>query len=227
MPEYIEANTHSIEAAILRKSLIAWGKKNFRAFLWRMTRNPYKILMSEVMLHRTQAEQVVPVYEQFIQTYPDVESLIQTTKEDLHNILYSLGLSWRINLIYEMGNELKVRFNGMIPENKTDLLSLPGVSEYIAGAVRCFAWNLPESLADTNTVRVTGRLFGLIIKDSSRRNRQFRDLLTAMVDTVNPRDYNYALLDLADKVCMKRQKPLCLQCPLKNWCLHSEQKPDS
>lgn len=80
MSEYIKANAHSIEIFSLRQSLIKWGKKNFRVFPWRMTRDPYKILISEVMLHRTQAKQVVFVYEQFIQAYPDIESLMQASK---------------------------------------------------------------------------------------------------------------------------------------------------
>lgn len=75
---------------------------------------------------------------------------------------------------------LNDRFEGQIPYKKADLMSLPGVSEYIASAVRCFAWNLPEPILDTNTVRVAGRLFGLEIKDSSRRNRQYRDLISTL-----------------------------------------------
>ncbi len=137
--ECITANAHSIEAIVFRQTLIKWGKQNFRAFPWRMTRDPYKILMSEVMLHRTQAKQVVPVYEQLIQTYPDIENLLQATNEDLHTILYSLGLNWRINRIFEMGKNLKAHFDGIIPMDKADLLTLSGVSEYIAGAVRCFS----------------------------------------------------------------------------------------
>ena len=121
-------------------------------------------------------------------------------------------------MVYEMGIILNAHFNGQIPKEKEILLSLPGVSDYIAGAVRCFAWNLPEPILDTNIVRVVGRLFGLEIKDSSRRNRQYRDLIDALVDPVEPRTYNYALLDLADKVCTKRQPPDCMQCPILEWC---------
>lgn len=219
----VEANNHAIDANILRKSLIQWGRRNFRPFPWRMTRDPYQILVSEVMLHRTQARQVVSIYERFVQTYPEVSKLAQATREELHDILYSLGLRWRIDLIYQMSRELKERFHSQVPVEKEDLLSLPGVSEYIAGAVQCFAWNRPEPLADTNTVRVIGRLFGLTIKDSSRRNRQFRNLLTALLDQENPRTYNYALLDLADKVCIKKRAPLCEQCPLIQWCLYVRQ----
>lgn len=220
MIEPVEANSHVIDAVQIRRSIIKWGKENFRDFPWRMTNNPYHILMSEVMLHRTQARQVVPIYEQFIQTYPDINTLAQATKDDIGEILYSLGLHWRIDLIHEMTIELITRFNSEIPRSKEDLLSLSGVSEYIAGAVRCFAWNLPEPIPDTNTVRITGRLFGLEIKDSSRRNSLFKNLITKLVDPDEPRAFNYAQLDLADKVCTRKQAPDCLQCPLLRWCCY-------
>ncbi|MCB8985223.1 MAG: DNA-binding protein [Ardenticatenaceae bacterium] len=212
-----------VDAHLIQISLISWGKENFRQFPWRVTRDPYKILLSEVMLHRTQAIQVVPVYKQFVNIYPDLPTMTQASKSELHNILYSLGLRWRIDMLHQMGSDVVRRFDGKIPVAKEDLQSLPGVSEYIAGAVRVFSWNLPEALADTNTIRVIGRLFGLKIKDSSRRNRLFRDLLLALLDLENPRLYNYALLDLADKVCMKKQEPACEQCPLKSWCLYAQQ----
>ncbi len=219
MAEIVEADGHTIDAVVFREALIAWGQEHFRSFPWRLTEDPYRILMAEVMLHRTQASQVVPVYERFIGCYPDVPSLAQATKEELHNALYSLGLRWRIDLIHEMAAELMASFNGQVPREKADLISLPGVSEYIAGAVRCFAWNLPEPLIDTNTVWVVGRLFGLEIKDSSRRNRRFRELITALVNPDEPREYNYALLDLADQLCMKKRPPVCRRCPVVKWCV--------
>lgn len=218
MTEVITANDHTVDAATVRHALIKWGQQNFRAYPWRETKEPFKVLLSEIMLHRTQASQVLPIYERFIQTYPNITALSKATNEDLHDILFSLGLRWRIDLIYEMVGVLNGRFSGQIPKEKEDLLSLPGISEYIAGAVRCFAWNLPEPILDTNTVRVVGRLFGLEIKDSSRRNRQYRTLIAALVDPDEPRAYNYALLDLADKVCMKKQLPDCPQCPILTWC---------
>lgn len=211
---------NSFRTEAFRRSLIMWGKENFRYFPWRFTENPYFILVSEVMLHRTKALQVVPVYERFIQQYPNISSLGHATRNELHEILYSLGLRWRIDLIHEMASDLKIRFNRQIPIEKVDLLSLPGVSDYIASAVRCFAWNLPEALIDTNTVRVIGRLFGLEIKDSSRRNSTFKRLIEALVDPSEPRVYNYALLDLADRLCTKRRTPDCLHCPVLTHCLH-------
>ncbi len=205
--------------AQFRKRLIAWGQPHFRPFPWRFTEDPYRILMAEVMLHRTQAPQVVPVYEHFIQRYPDVVALSQATKRQLRRVLFPLGLLWRIDLVHEMAAMLSECCDGQVPQDKASLLALPGVSEYIAGAVRCFAWNLPEPLVDTNTVRVVGRLFGLEIRDSSRRNRRFQKLIEALVDQAEPRVYNYALLDLAEQVCTKKHQPDCERCPVRKHCV--------
>jgi A/G-specific adenine glycosylase len=90
--------------------------------------------------------------------------------------------------------------------------------------VRCFAWNLPEGIVDTNTVRVVGRLFGLETKESSRRNSQFRQLISALVDPDEPREYNYALLDLADRICTKRQSPAHAICPALELCVFGKRQ---
>ena len=207
--------------------LVLWGREHFRAFPWRLTRDPYTILIADIMLHRTQVAQVVPIFQKFIVKYPDVASLAKADPQAFQADLSSLGLHWRIDLIYEMIQQIAVRFDLQIPQEKPDLLSLPGVSEYIAGAVRCFAWNLPEPLIDTNTVRISGRVFGLETKDSSRRNPKFRRLISAMVDPDQPRDYNYALLDLAHLVCIKRQDPHCEKCPLQQWCHYGSHKGEN
>ncbi|NPV28481.1 MAG: A/G-specific adenine glycosylase [Firmicutes bacterium] len=203
-----------------RRSLIDWGQEHFRSFPWRLNRDPYRILVAEIMLHRTRASQVVPVYKKFINRYPDVKSLASATKNELHEVLFPLGLRWRVNLIHEMASSLVERFGGRVPEGREDLLSLPGISDYITGAVRCFAWNYPEPLADTNTVRIIGRLFGLRVSDSSRRNRHFRKLLAVLVDPDEAAAYNYALLDLANEVCTQKQLPKCSQCPVSVWCAY-------
>lgn len=225
MTETVEAAGQTVDLTAFRKALIAWGREHARPLPWRLTGDPYHILIAEVMLHRTQAPQVVPVYERFIERYRDVPEVARATKEELHDALYSLGLRWRIDLIYEMAAQLMERFGGQVPRSKKELLSLPGVSQYVAGAVRCFAWNLPEPLLDTNTVRVVGRLFGLGVKDSSRRNRRFRELITALVDPDEPRVYNYALLDLANQICTKAQVPKCLRCPVPRHCIYGTDGP--
>lgn len=222
MPEdqVVRTNIHAVNAWAFRKALIAWGREHFRPFPWRLTEDPYLVLMAEVMLHRTQARQVLPAYVRFIERYPSVSALAQASDRDLYEALFSLGLRWRVGLIRKMATALMDRFDGKVPMDKTDLLSLPGVSDYVASAVRCFAWNLPDPLVDTNTVRVVGRLFGLEVKDSSRRNRRFRKLIGALVDPEEPRAYNYALLDLANQVCKKRPAPECFRCPVREHCMY-------
>jgi A/G-specific adenine glycosylase len=198
--------------------LIKWGKENFRDYPWRKTKDPYRILIAEVMLHRTQAKQVLPVYESFISQYSDIQSLSKATIKELDTSLFSLGLKWRTDYIYRMVYILEYDFQGKVPKDKETLLSLPGVSEYIAGAVRCFAWGFPEPLIDTNIVRIVGRIFGLEIKQSSRRNPIFRERIELLLSKVEPESYNYALLDLGDKICTKRKVPKCFNCPIVNYC---------
>ncbi|SRR5579875_213814 len=212
---------HTLDVVSFRSDLINWGKEHFRSFPWRSTTNPYHILMAEVMLHRTQASQVAPIYERFISGYPDIASLSRATREELHNSLYSLGLRWRVDLIIDMVAQINECFAGQIPQEKVDLLTLPGISDYVASALRCFAWNLPDAIIDTNTVRVTGRIYNLETRDSSRRNSLFRRLISDLVDPQQPRSYNFALLDLAAQVCPKGQRPLCEVCPVQKYCLYS------
>lgn len=216
--DIIEANGHSIDAEIVRKALEEWSKYNCRAFPWRDVCEPYRILMSEVMLHRTQAIQVVPVFNKFLISFPDIITLAKASKAELQEILYSLGLRWRIDLIHDMAVRIVEHHDGIIPQGKAELISLPGVSEYIAGAVRCFTWNFPEPIFDTNTVRVAGRLFGLEAKPSSRRNRTFQALVSALLDVDQPRSFNYSLLDFAALICTKRPEPQCEICPLLLSC---------
>lgn len=214
----VEIGGHRIDPHGFRSALITWGRRNQRYFPWRQTRDPYRILVAEVMLHRTQAPQVVPVYERFVVRYPDVDSLAGATNEELQDVLASLGLRWRIDLMHEMAVQMVDQYGGRVPRSRSHLLSLAGVSQYIAGAVRCFAWGMPEPLLDTNTVRVMGRLFGLAVKDSSRRSRTFGQLAEALVDPRRPRLYNYALLDLAGGPCSAKPKPGCGHCPVRGYC---------
>lgn len=216
----LEENRHKIDVIIFRKDLEEWGGRHFRSFPWRTTNDPYHILIAEMMLHRTQAKQVVPIYEQFIKLYPTIKSLAHASQADINELLHPLGLFWRVKFIYELGKDLAIRYNGQVPLQKGDLLLLPGVSDYIAGAVRCFAWNLPEPIIDTNIIRIISRLFGLKITDSSRRNSQIISLMKKLIDPVGPRAYNYALLDLASEVCLKRSQPLCSECPVRQHCAY-------
>jgi len=198
-----------------------WGRKNCRDFPWRRTRDPYRVLLAEIMLHRTQAVQVAKIYEGVIREYPDIKALAKSSRAELHKVLFPLGLRWRIDLLKDMAKAIVNEFESKIPKDKSELMSLPGISEYIACSVRCFAWNIAEPLRDTNTVRVIGRIHNMEIKDSLRRNSKFKELAVELVDPENPRTYNFALLDLADQVCTKKEEPKCDECPLNTLCSYN------
>jgi A/G-specific adenine glycosylase len=201
----------------IRQSILEWWFfSGQRHFPWRDTHDPFKILIAEILLHRTRAEQVVPLYRIFFEKYPDIHSITQSSPDELAKSLRSAGLNWRWRLLHAMSVDIETRFDGQIPRDFGDLTSLPGVSHYIASSLRCFAFGYPDVLLDTNTVRVSGRILGLPITDSSRRSVLFREILERLMDTAQCRDFNFALIDFAAKVC--RPKPIHEQCPIKGNC---------
>ena len=206
----------------LRNDLLGWWRYGKRHFPWRETCNPYRVLVAEVLLHRTRAEQVVPLYELFLVRFPNIQVLAKSTPDELLRLFHSAGLQWRWKLLNAMAVDLEARFNGQIPDNFTQLTLLPGVSHYIASAVRCFAFGHPDAILDTNTVRVTGRLLGLAITDSSRRSRLFKDILQSLIDPDNARDFNLALIDFAATICTAKS-PLHHKCQLRSYCRFYQQ----
>lgn len=209
----------------IHEKIIKWGKKNLRRYPWRETTNPYRILVAEFMLHRTRADQVKDSYEIFIKKYPDLRSIANTGPENIKNEFRSLGLFWRADLLYELSKEILEKYNGEIPVNRKKLLELPGMGDYIASAILCFGFNLPEPILDTNTVRIIGRIFGLKVSDSSRRNKKFEKIMNRLVRQGEPRNFSLSMIDFGAKVCTSR-KPNCDSCPLKGICLFRKDKED-
>jgi A/G-specific adenine glycosylase len=203
----------------IRRDLLQWWEHGKRHYPWRESRDPYEVLVAEVLLHRTRADQVVPLYKAFLRYFPDPASLARSTPDELSELLRSAGLRWRWKLLHAMAIQLTETFDGQVPERFEMLVSLPGISHYIASAVRCFAFGKPDVLLDTNTVRVSGRLLGLAITDSSRRSRLFRTILEQLIDQAHPREFNLALIDLGARVC-RSSSPLHDKCCLKNHCTH-------
>lgn len=207
----------------LRRGLLHWWNSCGRSFPWRETSDPYKILIAEILLHRTRAEQVVPLYEMLIKRFPDVRALAGSNENELLKLLYSAGLRWRVKMLHSMAVEIVNRYQGVIPQDFDELTSLPGISHYIASAIRCFSFGSPDVLLDTNTVRVTGRVFGLRITDNSRRSRQFTFVLKQLMDPVHPREFNWAVIDFASLIC-RSKSPLHEVCPIELCCSFYKQK---
>lgn len=224
---HVAADGRQISTAEFRERVVRWGVHHIRAFPWRGIDNPFLLLIAETLLHRTQVGQVIPVFERMKTLYPDAGSLAQAPREQIDQILHPLGLHWRSELISDMARALIRRFDGRVPEGRAELESLPGVGDYIASAVRCFAFGYSDALIDTNTVRITARVFGWKAKPSSRRNPQFRSLIANLVDPQRPQTYNYAMLDLAHLVCYARREPDCPRCPLAQLCSYNRTRPST
>jgi A/G-specific adenine glycosylase len=206
-----------MDVITLREQLVAWWERSGRDFPWRKTRNPYHVLIAEVLLHRTRANQVLPLYERTLEAFPTVYDLAEANPERVYRILHSAGLRWRVELLLQAAKDIISRFSGEIPRSRTELESIPGVGHYIAAAIRCFAFGEKDAIVDSNVVRVYGRVFDIHVTDSLRRNRDFHQLAASLVDPERPRGYNLALLDLAAAVCTPRV-PKCEQCPIARHC---------
>ena len=202
--------------ACYRWTLQQWWTLNARPYLWRelSNRTPYRIAIAELMLRRTRADQVAPVYNRFLTAYPDLRSGATADRDEIRRLLYPLGLAWRIDDILAFLREAHDRFGDDLPDDPDTVRTLPGVGDYVGAAIGCFAGNRPVPLIDVNVVRVLGRLFDLNYAGEARRRRPMRDLAMLAMDTERPADYHYALLDFAAKVCVAG-RPRCEICPFR------------
>jgi A/G-specific adenine glycosylase len=199
------------------QKLLYWWSMHKRIFPWRTTKQPYEILIAEILLHRTKAIQVVPVYLNFIKEFPNIPTLLSVPTEYIEQITHTLGLNWRAKMIKQMAEVIAKKYKGEIPMDKNELLSLPGIGNYIASAFLCFTSNICEPLLDTNTVRILGRVFCIPVTDSSRRMTNFKSTYISLCSKDNPRDFGFAMIDLAAQVCLSG-KPLCETCPVLQFC---------
>lgn len=204
--------------------ILKWGENNLRSYPWRDDyKNSYNILVAEIMLHRTRADQVKPIYESFIKKYPDIKSIASSDRDDIRKDLYQLGLNWRSEQLYKMAKEIQERYDGIIPNDLNTLVELPGVGPYISSAIICFVHNEKIAVLDTNIVRVIGRLFGMKIRDSSRKSKEFRSVMTDLISYGEPRKFTLSLIDFAALIC-RSTRPKCNICLIKNICKYNENK---
>lgn len=217
--------THYTEekAKFFRRRVAEWGKSNLRIFPWRSTENPFHILLAEMMLRRTNAPQVVPIYLETIRRYPDPEALAAAPFEEVIETFRPLGLAWRAENIRRMAEVLTESYGGQVPNTYEELTELPGVGDYVASAVCSFAFNISLPIIDTNTVRVAGRYFGFPTHAESRRRKPVRDAVTAVTSKTNAREFNMAFLDFASLIC-KAVNPECPKCPVRQECIYGQER---
>ncbi|RMH14666.1 MAG: hypothetical protein D6698_12425 [Gammaproteobacteria bacterium] len=196
----------------IRTRIRRWGQKHFQDYPWRRTDDPYAGLIAEILLQRTRAQAVVSVYREFMNRFPSPEHLALAPEQEIGEVLYPLGLSWRVPLMAALGKRLAEL--GEIPRDYEKLLELPGIGPYTAAAWLSFHGGRRGVLIDSNIVRWICRLVGKTDCDGeTRRKKWLRDAVERLTPRRGVKAFNYALLDFTMTVCTPGE-PHCETCPL-------------
>ena len=199
-----------------QRRVLGWYAAYGRDLPWRRTRDPYAILVSEILSHQTQISRVVPVYERVLRRYPTVQAMARAPLGEIKAITDPLGYKIRGRWLHGVALQVADRFAGAFPDTLEALRRLPGVGRYTAGAVMNFAHRRDAPLLDTNVARLLRRHFGV----SATARARSAELWRLAADVIpKGRGYliNQGLMDLGALVCRSRA-PRCDSCPLRRSC---------
>ena len=200
--------------------LLRWFRKHGRDLPWRKTRDPYKILVSEVMLQQTQVDRVRGYYERFLREYPTVRDLAMAHPARVREAWEGLGYYARARNLHAAARDVARRHDGSFPRRLAEVMALPGVGRYTAGAVLSFAYGEPAPVLDTNVRRLLSRVF---VRRRPASRAQFDRRLWALAENTIPARhawaFNQALMDLGATVCTARG-PNCGICPMRSICAY-------
>jgi A/G-specific adenine glycosylase len=214
MPEAAEADVAQVQSALLD-----WFAREARDLPWRSTRDPYAILVAEVMLQQTQVDRVMPRYRAWLARFPSLRDLAAASRADAIRAWQGLGYNRRAVRLHEIACQTVTEFGGELPRSVDGLLGLKGVGRYTAAAVACFAYEQPVAMVDTNVRRVLSRVFSV---EPARVETMAQQVIPAEAAWA----WGQALMDLGATVCRASQ-PLCLVCPLLRACAGPGQRRSS
>ena len=206
----------------LSEVLIPWFNENQRRTPWREDPTPYRVWVSEIMLQQTRIDTVIPYYERFIRELPDVRALAACPEDRLYKLFEGLGYYSRVRHMQEAAVKLLDEYHGEFPEEEQELLKLPGIGSYTAGAVLSIAMEQPCPVVDGNVLRVYSRIFG-DARDiaEERTKRAFQENLRSFLvsSSVSPSAFNQGLMELGETVCLPNGEPRCSACPAAGLCI--------
>jgi len=196
------------------RRLLRWYARNHRPLPWRRTRDPYRVLVSEMMLQQTQVSRVIPKYREFLRTYPSLEALARATTREVREIWHPLGYNIRPVRLRDIARTVVRKHGGRVPDTREELMGLTGIGAYTAGALLTFAHGKPAPILDTNVRRVLRRvLYG----DRPIADRVLWRVAGALLPQNNGYNFNQALMDFGATVCTARA-PRCPACPMRSIC---------
>lgn len=199
--------------------LEAWYEKNHRKLAFRKTNNPYFVWVSEIMLQQTQVDTVLPYFEKFIKAFPKVEDLAQANQEILIKHVEGLGYYRRFRNMQTAAKVIVEKHGGIFPKTYDEIISLPGIGRYTAGAIMSIAYDKPYSALDGNVIRVLSRYLGNDQDMRLEKNKKKLNLMNQMyIEKARPHIYAQAMMELGAMVC-KPKNPECKICPLKEHCV--------
>lgn len=214
-----DAVDSSKKIKFFQKKILEWFRHNGRSYPWRKEKDPYKILIAEMMLQRTRGDQVLPVYRSFIKKYPSIQSLSDADVGEVSKFVKKLGLFWRSRFMVKMASAITNDHDGRISRRREDLLKIPGIGDYIADAMISFAFGGRRTVIDSNVVRLVSRYFGITVKGEIRRKKEFIDFcqnLSLNLKSNDVKRLNWAMIDHSASLC--RPEPCCVKCPLSQRC---------
>lgn len=204
---------------IITSVLPAWYQKNARDLPWRKNISPYRTWISEIMLQQTRVESVIPYFLRFIQELPDVESLAAVPEEKLLKLWEGLGYYSRVKNLQKAAKVIVSRYNGVFPERYEEVITLPGIGEYTAGAICSIAFGQPVPAVDGNVLRVFCRITGSFENISLPATKKaVKASLQQIYPEKNPGDFTQGLMELGATVCLPNGTPLCSSCPMQEFC---------
>lgn len=187
-----------------RKVLLTWydSQEADHNFPWRVTNDPYKIWISEIMLQQTRTDTVIPYFERFMEAFPDVHTLADAPEDKVLKLWEGLGYYSRARNIKEAAMQIVLQHGGVFPNEPKEIEKLKGIGPYTTGAISSMAFNLPTPAIDGNLMRVLSRLFEIDLDIGVAKNRKvFQTVARYLIDPDRPGDWNQAMMDLGRTIC--------------------------
>jgi A/G-specific adenine glycosylase len=221
-PASSSQTAHTLPVTAIHRSVLQWYRRRSRPLPWRSTHDPYRILLSEIMLQQTQADRVTAFYTRWIKKFPSFRSLARASVSDVLREWSGLGYNSRALRFHRLASIVVSDYASQLPSDTALLQSLPGIGRYTAHAVACFAFGRHVPVVDVNIRRVLTRMTRTVRDSSAMMSEQDAWMNAARIlSRTGTYDWNQALMDLGAIVCTAR-RPLCTQCPLKKYCPSAE-----